>query len=76
MSFKNCIEITPDDDNDLPIPVNLFVGSTGDIVVIPQGGDSPVTFTAFPSNTLLPVRVKRVLATGTSATNLKGLWGA
>jgi hypothetical protein len=75
MSFKNCIEITPDDDNDLQVPVNLYVGSTGNLVVIPQGSDSPVTFNSFPANTLLPVRVKRVLATGTSATNLKGLWG-
>lgn len=75
MSYKYCVDITPDDDNDLETPADIFIGSAGNITVIPLGGTSPVTFASQPANSILPVRVKRVMSTGTGASNLKAMWG-
>lgn len=50
----------------------IYVGGTGDVKVVTENGDT-VTFSAVPVGTVLPVRVKQVLSTGTTATNLVGL---
>ena len=64
--------ITPDDATDLAnLPRAIYVGGTGNIVVT-MGGD--VTFSSVPAGTLLPIRPSRVKATGTTATNLLGLY--
>lgn len=44
----------------------LYIGTGGDIAVRMLGGQT-VTFAAVPAGSLLPVRVDRVLATGTTA---------
>ncbi len=65
--------ITPNDIQELPTTVRaLYVGSTGDIVVVMADG-SALTFTNVPSGTILPIRIKAVKATGTNAANLIGL---
>lgn len=51
----------------------LYVGGTGDVKVLTMFG-STVTFTAVPAGTVLPVAVIRVFSTGTTATNLVGMW--
>jgi len=71
---KNAELITPDDGNDLAFPRSVYTLTAGDVVLIPQGGTVAVTFTGVPANTMLPVRAKRVLATGTTA-SLLGVWG-
>ena len=50
----------------------LYVGSAGNLVVVMASG-STITFTAIPSGTVLPVRVSKIMATGTSATDILGL---
>lgn len=52
----------------------VYVGVTGDVkVTTVQGKD--VTFTAVPAGFILPVVVKRVFNTGTTATNMLGIVG-
>ena len=51
----------------------LYVGGTGVIKVLTIGGDE-VFFHGVPAGTTLQVRVLRVFATGTTATNLVALW--
>jgi hypothetical protein len=51
----------------------LYVGTGGDVKVDTEADDSAVTFTGVPSGSVLPVRVKRVYATGTTASNIVGL---
>lgn len=66
--------VTPSDTADLStLPRALYVGGDGNLTVIMQGGQT-VTLTAVAAGTLLPLRVRRVLATGTSATAIVGLY--
>lgn len=63
-----CEAVTPSDTT-IVGPASIWVIGAGDIVVEPWVGGSTVTISV-PSNTILPFRVKRVLATGTTATSI------
>jgi hypothetical protein len=56
-----------------PMSGLLYVGGAGDLAVVTDGGDA-VTFTAVPAGSFLPVHIKQVKATGTSATAILALW--
>lgn len=74
-SFRNAAAITTSDTVDLTIPTRgIWVGGTGAVKVNLVDTGTNITFSAVPAGTLLPVRAKRVLATGTTATNLVALW--
>lgn len=65
--------ITPNDSADLAFATRaIYVGGAGNLAVQMQL-DGAVTFVAVPAGSILPIRVARVLATGTTATNLIGL---
>lgn len=69
---RNGFAITPDDEQDLPgITRALYVGGAGAIVAQMQHG-GVVTFENAPAGTILPIRIRRVLA-ATTATALIGL---
>ena len=51
----------------------LYVGGVGDVAVTYLDGTTD-TLKAVPAGTVLPVRVSQVLSTGTSATNISGLY--
>ncbi|MEM6265884.1 MAG: hypothetical protein AAF494_01660 [Pseudomonadota bacterium] len=51
----------------------LYVGDGGDIVLRAVGDDADVTFVNVPAGAILPVRVKAVRETGTTAANIVGL---
>lgn len=51
----------------------IYVGVAGDVTVETVGGDTE-TFTAVPAGTFIPVMVKRVNSTSTTATNMVALW--
>ena len=65
--------VTPHDSNPLAETTRaLYVGSAGSIAVVMASGAS-VNFAVVPSGTVLPVRVTRVMSTGTSAADILGL---
>lgn len=67
------VAVTPHDTNELTRHAKaLYVGGAGNIAVTTVGGDD-VTFTAVPAGSILPVRVKIVKSTGTSATSIVAL---
>lgn len=71
---EHAVAILPDDTGDLAITTRaLFVGLAGDVTVRMAGG-GVVTLANVPAGTLLPIRVDRVLATGTTAGAILGLW--
>ena len=66
--------ITASDASDLTAETRaIYVGSAGDLVAVLSSGDE-VTFTGLAGGTVLPVRVRRVKATGTTAAQLVGLY--
>jgi hypothetical protein len=66
--------VTPDNSTDLPsFARGLYVGGAGDVKVDTAGADT-VTFAGVPAGSLLPVRVRRVYATGTTATSIVAVW--
>ena len=65
--------IVPDDVVDLPNATRaLVLASGGDVSVILRNGDA-ITLPGLTAGVVYPVRVSRVLVTGTTATCLKGL---
>lgn len=51
----------------------IFVGGAGNLAVRDLEGNS-VTFTGVVAGSVLPIRVARVLSTGTTATNIVALF--
>ena len=65
--------ITPSDSTDLATPArSLYVGTAGNLSVILVGDTAAVTFTNVQAG-YHPIRVKRIRATGTTATGIIGL---
>ena len=66
--------VVPSDAADLAhVTRALYVGAGGDVAVRLQDG-TDLVFAGVPGGTLFPVRVARVLSTGTSAGQILGLW--
>lgn len=65
--------ITPSNTTDLAItPRAIFVGGAGNVVIRDIAGVD-VTYT-FPAGSVFSFRAVRILATGTTATNLVGIY--
>lgn len=73
--------VTPSNTTDIPVVTGgtsnngcvLYIGGYGDVKVDTVGGDT-VTFVGILGGTFFPVQVRRVYATGTTATNIVALW--
>lgn len=64
--------ITPDDSGSI-YATALYVGTGGDIKVDMENEDSAVTFAGVADGSILPIRVKRVYSTDTTASDIVGL---
>jgi hypothetical protein len=70
---SHAFTITPSDTAALAETLRgVYIGGGGAITAITQSG-ATVEFTALPSGSILPVRLSKILATGTTATGLVGL---
>lgn len=71
------VAITKSDATDLTTSKirGLWVGGAGDVAVIFFGDstNTAVTISSVPAGTLLPIAVKKVMNTNTTATNMVGL---
>ena len=73
MPAAYAVAVTPSDTDELADPTRgLYIGASGDLKVTTQAGDA-VTFVAVVAGTVLPVRVKQVFATGTTAASIVAL---
>lgn len=71
---SNAVPIVPDDDVDIDVVSRcVYVGSAGNLAVIMNSGQS-VVFVGVNAGTFLPIRVDRVLATGTTAGDILNLY--
>jgi hypothetical protein len=70
---RRAFAITPHDTNQIAYETKgLYVGTTGAVKVTMYDG-SEVTFTAVPAGAILPIVVKIVWSTGTTASTILGL---
>ena len=68
------IEVTPNDGADLTVMTRaLMVATAGDVAVVMKDGTTG-TLPGLQPGVPYPVRVKRILATGTTATGIVGLY--
>ena len=71
---SNAFAVTPNDSSNLTHAARaLFVGSGGDVKVDTLGGDT-VTFVGVASGFVLPVRILKVYATGTTASSIVSVY--
>jgi hypothetical protein len=71
---KHAFAVTPSDSTDLAQETRaLYVGSSGNLAVIMASGET-VTFAGVAAGSLLPIRVDRVKATGTTASDILGVY--
>lgn len=71
----NGAAVTPSDSVDLAnASRGLWIGGAGDVSVNFAGSGSSVVIAGVPAGTLLPLRVARVRATGTTATSIVALF--
>lgn len=72
---RNAAAVTPDDAADLAtFTRGLYVGVDGNVRVHMTADAAEVTFVGVAAGSVLPVSVRRVLATGTTATDIVALW--
>lgn len=68
-SAEKSFSVSPHDDNDLAVVTRgLWIGGAGDVSLILLGDTDPQLFEGVQAGSLLPFRVKRVRATGTTVT--------
>lgn len=72
----DAFSITPDDSNDLPDIAVVYVGDPGGTgaVKVTTAAGTDVTFVGLPAGFVIPVQVRRVWSTGTTATSLVGIY--
>lgn len=72
--IRRAVTVTPHDSNDMAIFSRaIWVGTGGDLVAVFEDGVA-VPFLNVPDGTLLPIVVKRVNATNTTASSIVALF--
>ena len=67
-------DVVPDDNADLPAVTRaLMVSTGGDVAAVLKDG-STLTLPALSPGSVYPVRIRRILATGTTASGIRGLY--
>jgi hypothetical protein len=69
--------VTPSDSATFPPTRGLRVGTAGDVTVLMSGdgaSGTPVLIPAVLAGELLPIRVTKVMSTGTTASGITALW--
>ncbi len=73
--IEHLAEITPDDATDLAnFSRTLFVGVGGDVTVDTVGGETAITLKNVAAGMHHPIRLTRIDATGTTATDIVVGW--
>lgn len=65
-------QITPNDNNEIRVPKALYIGGAGNIVL--AGADGVDGTFAVGAGATLPLRPRKVKATGTTATGILALY--
>ena len=71
---NNHAAVTPSDATVFDEVNAIFVGVGGDVALVLEGSSTTATYKNVPSGTFLPVNARKVLSTGTTATNILRLF--
>jgi hypothetical protein len=67
--------VTPSDTTVLtPLPRALYIGAAGNIAIVAEDNTAAVVFVAVSAGQTLAVRAKKVMSTGTTATNIVAMY--
>lgn len=67
--------VTPSDEDELAeVTRAIFIGGSGNIEVVLRDDTNPVVFKNVVAGSVLPLRVKKVLDNGTTATDIIALY--
>lgn len=72
MTAQDAVAVTPSDSTAVLFR-GLWIGGAGNVAIIGLLGDTAVTLSGVPAGTYLPIAVKRVMSTNTTATLIVGL---
>lgn len=65
---RSAFAITPSDSIDLPETTRaIYTGVGGTMVCILAGDTTAVTFDSLPAGVVIPLRIRRILSTGTTS---------
>lgn len=68
---RSGMQVTPDDDNDIPImPRMLYIGTGGNITLRMADDSANIVIRNLPDGSRLDIRPSRILATGTTASDI------
>ena len=71
----SAVAVSPNDGVDLAeVSRALYIGVTGNVTVDMYGTGTSVAFVGLPAGTVIPIRVSRVYATGTTAGSIVSLY--
>lgn len=65
--------VTPHDTNNIENTRAVYVGGAGNLKILLVNDTDPVTLVGVVAGSVLPIRVKRVYSTDTTATNIVAL---
>lgn len=69
-SGTDCSAVTPDDNNDLLfVPRGVYCGTAGNLTIQDIAGET-VTFSNIAAGVIHPLAPKRIMATGTTASQI------
>ena len=74
VSSPKAVAVTPSDSTNLSFDTRaIYVGTSGNVVAV-FCDDSTVTFANVPAGTILPIIVKRINSTSTTASNIVAIY--
>lgn len=73
--YRRGVAVVPSDSANLSdVTRAVYVGGTGTITYVSEGGDTVALLGNIPVGTVLHICASRINSTGTSASNLVALW--
>lgn len=73
--YRKAFTVVPSDSVNFSVPTRgVYVGGTGDIVVLMMDDTTTVTMKAVPVGSFLRIRAKRINSTSTTATLMVGFY--
>jgi len=67
---NNHADVTPSNSTNFDVESAIYVGTGGDIALELWGSSTEVTYHNIPDGTFLPVSARKVLSTGTTASDI------